>query len=69
MLLYVYLQVLSESGSSEVINKMYDTALEKCETYKEERDDLKDQQSDMMAQVNATKAKLVRADLAVYMWR
>ncbi|KAJ8318863.1 hypothetical protein KUTeg_003954 [Tegillarca granosa] len=54
--------VINESGSSEVINKMYDSALDKYEAIKKEYDELREKYADLMLKhdENETKSDFLR---------
>ena len=58
-------EVMNESGSSEVLNKMYDTAIDKYEGVKRENDSLRKQYSDLLASnnVNVENLKLENSRL------
>ena len=51
-------EVISESGSSEALNKLYDTALDKYKAVKQEYDNLRTRYADLLASHNVTVSKL-----------
>ncbi|CAI5654266.1 unnamed protein product [Oreochromis niloticus] len=55
-------QVMSEKGSSEVLNKLYDTAMEKLEAVKKEYDALSKRYSEKVANHNTDLSRLEQAE-------
>ncbi|XP_042080279.1 disks large homolog 5a isoform X3 [Haplochromis burtoni] len=55
-------QVMSEKGSSEVLNKLYDTAMEKLEAVKKEYDSLSKRYSEKVANHNTDLSRLEQAE-------
>ncbi|XP_012774701.1 disks large homolog 5a isoform X3 [Maylandia zebra] len=55
-------QVMSEKGSSEVLNKLYDTAIEKLEAVKKEYDSLSKRYSEKVANHNTDLSRLEQAE-------
>ncbi|XP_030603885.1 disks large homolog 5a isoform X2 [Archocentrus centrarchus] len=55
-------QVMSEKGSSEVLNKLYDTAMDKLETVKKEYDALSKRYSEKVANHNTDLSRLEQAE-------
>ncbi|XP_006783861.1 disks large homolog 5a isoform X3 [Neolamprologus brichardi] len=55
-------QVMSEKGSSEVLNKLYDTAMEKLEAVKKEYDSLSKRYSEKVANHNTDLSRLEQVE-------
>lgn len=55
-------QVMREKGSSEVLNKMYDTAMDKLEGVKKEYDALSKRYSEKVANHNTDLSRLEQAE-------
>lgn len=55
-------QVMSEKGSSEVLNKLYDTAIEKLEAVKKEYDSLSKRYSEKVANHNTDLSRLEQVE-------
>lgn len=56
------MQVIRENGSSEVLNKMYDTAMDKLEALKKEYDGLSQRYSELVASHNTDLGRLEQSE-------
>lgn len=60
--LWFHLQVMREKGSSEVLNKLYDTAMDKLEGVKKEYDALSKRYGEKVASHNTDLSRLEQAE-------
>lgn len=56
------LQVLKQNGSSEILNKLYDTAMDKLEVVKKDYDALRKRYSEKVAMHNSDLSRLEQLD-------
>lgn len=57
-----FLQVMRENGSSEVLNKLYDTAMDKLEGVRKEYDSLSKRYGEKVANHNTDLSRLEQAE-------